>query len=290
MFDPSSPATRFRTDTGEDLPRMARLAYETAPVLCDTCRDYHMIWPYLRSHGLGGGGPEHNLPLQIDLLGRAAAGRDSVRWLIAGAADAGVFSLAAKAGASLPNARHAFTVADRCETPLVLCRDHAATNGLDVETVRTDLLAFERDAGFDVVVMHQLLKFFTTADRSVILRRAAGWLAPGGMLCVTVQDEPPAELEAKGRMKAFRAEMLRADAAAGTLDFPDGLEAALTKMLSMNRHRTSDAEALPLAGYVALVEDAGFGIADVVAVTDEHPRTSALREGGPRYMIMARRA
>src|SRR5262249_10216525 len=152
---------------------------------------YHLMWPYLRSLGLSGTGPEYNFPLHVEILARAAGRRDQVRWLIAGSADAGVLAAAEASAAALPGTRHDFVVVDRCETPLVLCRDHAAARGLSVETIRADLMAFSRDDGFDMVVMHHLLRFFDDAGRSAVLARAAGWLAPGGRLCVTVSHEPP---------------------------------------------------------------------------------------------------
>lgn len=280
---------RFRSDTGEDLGRLARLAYDTSATRCQGCRDYHTMWPYLRSRGLTGAGPEHNLPLQLELLLRAAGQRDTVRWLVAGAADAGLFALVSRAAATLGSARHAVTVVDRCETPLALSRAHAASISADVETVQSDLLDLRRDASFDVVLMHQLLKYFSGAERLALLRHAYDWLAPGGALCMSVQEEPPEGRASRIRMKAWRADALRSDIAAGAFAVPEDTGTFLARLDAMGGMRRASTPLL-LGDCVALIEGAGLGVAEVVPVPYEDARLPPLLEGSLRHMIVARRA
>jgi hypothetical protein len=95
-----------------------------------------------------------------------------------------------------------FVVIDRCETPLVLCRDYAARFGLALETVAADVLSLAASYRADLVVAHSLLRFLPDDRREGCLRQWSSWLAPGGRLIVSntfVTGAPGAESDSPSR-------------------------------------------------------------------------------------------
>ena len=77
-----------------------------------------------------------------------------------------------------------FTVLDRCRTPLELCRDFARRHRLNIEVVATDLTEDGPARETDFVVLHAFLSFLPRSLHLPLLLRCAGWLRPGGRLCL----------------------------------------------------------------------------------------------------------
>ena len=144
-----------------------------------------------------------------------AAGQGAIRVLIAGSTDTGLYTSLLNAAAAAGGAAFArslsVTLVDQCETPLEICRRYARTNGLQLETVRSDLAGHEPETQFDMIVMHGVLTFFPEADRLGYMRRVAAWLAPQGALVSSVQfgervgaDEPSERIaQALDNLQAF---------------------------------------------------------------------------------------
>src|SRR5262249_10306073 len=119
----------------EDIPQLAADSFELANRLCDTCTNYHALWPYLRLVR-GTNGAEHEAPLRESILAeRIASGYRRI--LIAGAADSGVLALVVRAARGWDVS---VTVLDRCATPLELCRRFADRWSLSVAAIRADLI------------------------------------------------------------------------------------------------------------------------------------------------------
>ena len=152
------------------------------------CRDYHAAWPVLRAAGLVGGIDADRQPF-LDILGplfRCDAGR---RILIAGCADSALLSLVA----GVAPATSQITIVDRCGTPLDICRRVAEPNLL-LETRQADLLSYQPEAPFDLIVCHSLLPFFCDTERRELLRRLATWLAPQGNMVLAVRLKPSSDV------------------------------------------------------------------------------------------------
>ena len=149
------------------------------------------------------------------VLGMLAAGQGAIRVLIAGSTDTGLYTSLLNAAAAAGGAAFArslsVTLVDQCETPLEICRRYARTNGLQLETVRSDLAGHEPETQFDMIVMHGVLTFFPEAERLGYMRRVAAWLAPQGALVSSVQfgervgaDEPSERIaQALDNLQAF---------------------------------------------------------------------------------------
>src|SRR5690606_40335193 len=117
---PKEPAAPARVQL---LAHCAALARELAPRLCgdgtESCAWYHGFWPYMRLLDYGSS-PELHKGFYLEGLAPLAAGGEP-RILISGAADFAMLEVAREAFAG-GRARPEFTVIDRCETPLALCR------------------------------------------------------------------------------------------------------------------------------------------------------------------------
>lgn len=280
---------RFPTPTRENLPRLSRLAFDYGATHCRACRDYHLTWPYLRAMGLNGAGPESNLPLHVELLGRAAGSRKETRWLLAGAADAGVLAAVEAAIDALPRSSHAITVVDRCPTPLALCRDHAAATGLAIETIVADLLAFEPASPYDVILGHQVVLFFRDEDRPALYQRLGSYLAPGGRLCLTVADTASDALDARAfhdALNRWRIAQIRAEAA--TIDLPEDVETFIGRF-ARRLERINGDRKFGLDHFIRQIEAAGLSIIETTPMPDADPTAMTARAGRNRHMIVAGR-
>ena len=164
------------------LPDLARLQADLSASSCaPACRDYHAVWPLLRTAGLVGGVDADRGPL-LELLAPllTAGGGKSV--LVAGCADSALLSLVS----AIAPATSRITIVDRCATPLAVCRQ-VAPPALTLTTRQSGLLDYAPPEPFDVIVCHSLLPFFSDEDRQKLLRRFARWLAPGGRLVLAVR-------------------------------------------------------------------------------------------------------
>lgn len=257
---------RYPGRTAENLPSLARLAYDLAARHCGACRDYHVMWPYLRSLGLQGGGPDHRFEEQRAAYAVAAGDGESTRWLIAGSADAGQLALVQAVADLRSERRFGITIVDRCPTPLGVARHHAQACGIDIETVQDDLMTFERPGGFDVVSMHHVVDFFPEEHRAPFMRHAATWLALGGRILLAVNFGPRDSVDGRSNaMRAWREAGIRSAAASGELDLPEDLETFVGRLQGMRDSRSNAPRSSHERPYYeALVEEAGLVVTDVV--------------------------
>lgn len=267
------PSFRFSHPTSENLPRLARLAYEASALHCGDCRNYHLTTPYLRALGIGGLGPEFAWEIQVETLLRAVEGRSTVRWLLAGAADAGLLGLIEGVAARLPGTAHHITIVDRCDTPLALCRDHAASLGRDIVTMRGDLRDHQAPDSADVVLMHFTTVFVPEAERVAFIRHASTWLAAEGRLAIALfYDRPETASSPSGSnaaVRSWRAGVIRAEAAAGTFDPPEDVETFVGRL--DQRGFAATTRAFTLGDGLALLRSAALQPREVALL----PRSAA---------------
>jgi SAM-dependent methyltransferase len=227
---------------GEDLVANARIALRVAPSLCvHGCDWYHGLYPVLRLLGLAATPARHARFFH----GAFAALRGAERLLVAGAADTAMASLAARA---LPGA--AITVLDRCPTPLALCREQAARQGVPLVTEACDLLApAAPDAQpFDLACTHSLLGMVPPADRGRAIASLAARLRPGGRLVSTNRIDAGA---ATSRYDPDAAARFRARVEAGAASLP-GLGVDPAAIAALARRYTEKIRSWPFASANAL--------------------------------------
>ncbi len=253
--------------TDEDLPRLARLAFDLAAVHCGECRNYHAMWGYLRSIGANGRGPEIAWTEKLDALVAAASGRSHVEWLLAGSADSGQLGLVHAAMARAPDATYRVTVVDRCETPLKVCEAFADDVGIELETIKEDLAAFHRDEAFDFVLMHHIIIFVPAEDQAGFLQHAASWLRPDGRLFMTSSyegEEDVPRVRPKPLLAAWRAEVVEEAVRNGTIDLPEDAGTFIDRLSHMRDSRRPRQVSRRLDYWPAMVSGAGLTVEDVI--------------------------
>jgi SAM-dependent methyltransferase len=161
----------------EDIPLLAREAFELANRECGTCRNTHALWPYIRLSRASIGVEMEGSRLEPLMTGLFASGRRKL--LVAGAADTSLLALGARAGS---NYGVEIVVLDRCNTPLEMCRRLGSRSALSVETIRQDLRDFTIHDRFDVILLHHTLQFVSANDQIDILLKLARALRPNGRL------------------------------------------------------------------------------------------------------------
>jgi SAM-dependent methyltransferase len=217
----------------ERLSDIAAQAYELATQLCGSCRDLHALWPYIRlSRSSTGVELEGSRLIQV-LREQIADGRRNV--LIAGAADAGLLALVARAAADQAIHLTNIVVLDICETPLELCRRFAAEWSLAITTLRQDLIELDIQQQFDLVLVHGTLHFMTPLGRATALSAIQRAMRRGGRLVLLFNtSELHAELGDNvhvGYASAVVSELKRQHVV-----LPDG-EAALHERLAAHSRR-----------------------------------------------------
>jgi SAM-dependent methyltransferase len=163
----------------EDIPKLASEASDLATRLCDTCRNYHFVFPYLRLVGALRGAEDGTFVIKSVIADTIASDRHRI--LIAGAVDTGLLALVAEA---TTGHKTNITVLDRCETPLELCRRFAGRWSLPIETLHVDLRDFSVESSFDIIFSHMTLTFIPHDCRLDVLSRLRRSLRPNGRLII----------------------------------------------------------------------------------------------------------
>lgn len=142
---------------------------------CGNCRSYHAMWGYVQLAGLRNRGVE----LDGEMLKPVIASHTLTgsRILIAGAADAASLAMTKCATSS----SH-LTVADRCETPLAVCREYARTHEFSVTTLQLDIAETQPEGVYDLVLAHLVLMFIPGKLRVRFLRNLGSSLDKRGRL------------------------------------------------------------------------------------------------------------
>jgi hypothetical protein len=268
------------TDLSEDLLDLAEFEFHAAQEGCVDCKEYHALWGYGRLAGLNDG-LSTDADVVAPLLAKFAP--RGARILIAGAADAGLLALTAQ------STRHAdpqITVADRCATPLAVCRHYAQAHGLAIETIIADLTRTSPKGPFHLVIMHNLLLFIPAAQRVPLLRLTAHSLAKNGMLLL-VNRMPRRQFEGitpKYRDNSKLAEVL----AQRQIALPEGADKFAERIMRLAAFEESRERALDCQQIQADLKGANFGIVEQI----EHLRRRAFpaREGVeivPTYTFIA---
>jgi hypothetical protein len=192
MSPKDSPAASDLADPatcGEDLAHNIRRVVDYAPAHCSACLDYHMVHPILRGIGRVGVANSNRAEL-IEVVGalireRAAAQDGPIDIVIGGTADTQIPAACTHAalvhgGSAFPRVR--FTVLDRCDTPLALCRDFAVRHGIVFDTRAVDLVTTEDAFAADILINHSLFNYVPSELHVATLKKTAAWLKPGGRL------------------------------------------------------------------------------------------------------------
>jgi hypothetical protein len=165
----------------EDLIWQAVRGAELGAKLC-TCEGYyHHLWGLLRASGAMKG-----LNSEQQTLSDAMTPfiRPNARVLIGGSADVGVLCAL---GRIYGPAQPAFTVVDKCRSPLELIREFASAKQFQCRTLNLDILDLDGSEKWDQIVLHYTANFVDEDHRYKFLAGVARALEPGGTLICSVK-------------------------------------------------------------------------------------------------------
>lgn len=168
----------------------AKFAYEYSQAHCQqhpnaqTCAWYHGSWQFLRLLDLVSTPASHFSHFDSQLK-EIAADFTFKNILISGSADSALVQAVYQALAHRKTDIR-LTAVDICATPLKVCEHYADTVGINIETLRQDVLEGLPSGSFDAIFTHSFMGYFNDADRQRLLSQWAQSLRKGGRL-VTVQ-------------------------------------------------------------------------------------------------------
>jgi SAM-dependent methyltransferase len=273
----------------EDLAQLAATQYRIADQACDTCRDYHALWPYHRLAGVVGGAKAGSLNVERVLSEAFNGGHRKV--LIAGTADTGLLALTARVG--IPFGVE-IVVLDRCATPLALCRQFAQDWSLRADMLHRDLTNLDIKSGFDVVLASSILAFIAPDQRVDVLSRLHGALRPNGRLINVVNVSARVSGEAMPQYRADYSQRMLAELERRGVALPESAEAFTHRLEHYAREFESRQGAFgDLDQVLMLHRRAGFAI---MSCTDTETGLAApwrqvvAKLAKRRYVIVAERA
>jgi SAM-dependent methyltransferase len=238
----------------ESLGDLAAQAYELSGRMCESCRDLHALWPYIRLSRSSTGLESEGSELEVTL--RELIGGGLRRILIAGSADTGLLALVARAGAD----RGAeITVLDICESPLELCRRLASQWSMQIETRRRDLLELDDRREFDLVLVHGTLHFLSADGRLCALTHIQRALRPKGRLVLMFNTSKPSTVDIDDNFHIGYAETVLSELKRLRIALPDNETTIRERLAAHSRRRQlrEGAFAEP-ADAERLLETAGF--------------------------------
>lgn len=267
MFD--SKTTSRVTELFGDPAGLAKYQFRLAQDLCAECRDYHALWPYRRLSGMVFG-IETSAEIVVPLLREVTP--PNGRILIIGSADAGMMDLTVRATNTLTPSIH---VADRCSTPLEVCRRHAKTHGFSITTVPMDFRSSAPPGRYDVVFGHCILQFVPQHLRVDFLSRLNQAMTERGALVLVERLRTGDEDEL--RQRDYAAETIDALVGQG-IELPEE-EAAFRLRLDriVNVRRTRITNCLAPNDLRSSLAEAGFQIREVA--NHDKQRTVVLPNG-----------
>lgn len=179
----------------EPVQESAPLAFQAAARLCrvnpetgETCVWYHGFRQYLRVLGLAIT-PAHHAGFLREAFATVARPGARLRVLVSGAIDYSM--LAHVIWASREHGATAdVTVVDLCETPLFLNQWYAKRTGLDVTTVRSDILGYTPPDGYDVICTNAFFGQFPPAQRRELMTKWHALLRRGGKVFTVAPFRP----------------------------------------------------------------------------------------------------
>src|SRR5690606_21941441 len=115
--------------------------------------------------------------------------------------------------------------------------------GFPVDTVRSDLIAFSREASFDVVFLHHVLMFFDPAGRAEVLRAVRRWLAPGGRAVIAFPDKVTALGRAHSARRLWQRQAMELALATGAVVPPEDAARFMARLDDRGQSKSDGARA-----------------------------------------------
>lgn len=213
------------------------------------CRWYHGNWHLLKALGIVSTSTVHDERI-AEMLKPAIGDQPVPRILLAGSADESLLDVAERACRGL-GVDAELTALDMCRTPLACMESYASRHGLDVATRQTDILEFDTDERFDVILTHAFMGNFDEAGRQRLVGKWKELLSERGRI-VTIQrvrsPSSPSVVRFSARQKAdFVAAAIHAterEGAAHSFDVDAARQAAIEFSKGFSVHSIKSKSAL----------------------------------------------
>jgi SAM-dependent methyltransferase len=173
-------------DLSEDLAALAQYGFRVAQTSCTSCHEYHALWGFERLSRVKRNSFHTESDLLIPLLRNHLPVCGNL--LIAGVADAGLLAFVTQTTRDL---KPRITVADRCATPLAVCRRYADTHNLPIDTVLVDLTKTPSRSNYHLVFGHNILMLQPANLHAGFFGNIRDSLAPGGIFLLVHRVRPP---------------------------------------------------------------------------------------------------
>jgi SAM-dependent methyltransferase len=263
----------------EELLARAEYQFRVAGNHCLDCHPYHALYGYIRLvQGKNGYFETGRDTLQRLVREHCPSGG---RALIAGAADFQLFALVAETTSGLAPT---ITVADRCRTPLLVCRHYAESTRRHSGDGYTQA---PPGGPYDMALAHLTLMFVPVAVQAAFLRNLGRSLVKGGKLILVHwlrPDKPPSDHTAEARRLVTR--VLAALAARG-VSLPEE-EAQFRRRIEGEYavRRARDDNRVPFETVEAHLTAAGFSIDE--RIDSRQTRTTIANDPAKTAAIDAR--
>lgn len=181
-------------DLEEPMLKSAPLMSMLSEVMCkgsqvsaEDCSWYHRVWQYLRIFDVVST-PTWHYRFYFESLRRLFAMRKNIKILISGTAD---YSMLAHVLYAFSNTdtKYEITVLDLCQTPLVLCEWYAGQEGKKIKTIREDILKFNIQEHFDLIITDAFLTRFSDDEKLQVLKKWNSLLKKDGIIITTIRIE-----------------------------------------------------------------------------------------------------
>jgi SAM-dependent methyltransferase len=262
----------------------ARFAWENAPRLCANsgfdCLNYHRIRPSLRQLGLSAEPEDQRSFLFPALVDALSAG--GTRLLISGSADEAMAAMVFEAAEEAKKIAE-ISVIDRCATPLALTEAFAQALGTAILTAQSDILEYETDHPFDLIVTHSFLGQFAPDARKQLMEKWFELLRPGGRVVTVARLRPSSEVRSfLGDAPIRLADEVRRRAFAHTDELGSGPEELAQAALQYAQQRSRSFPIHSLEEAEQLFKTAGFQLLHAAAIEATGRVTGIEGPGLPR--------
>lgn len=180
-------------DLEEPMLKSAPLMSMLSEVMCkgsqvcaEDCSWYHGIWQYLRIFDLVST-PTWHYKFYIESLKSLFKGGE-IKVLISGTADYSMLAHVLYAFSDTET-KHEITVLDLCKTSLFMCEWCAIQEGEKIKTLQQDVLEFDKDGYFDLIITDAFLTRFSDDEKLQILNRWHSLLKDDGIIITTARME-----------------------------------------------------------------------------------------------------
>lgn len=167
----------------EPLAESAPLALALSHKFCSKCSWYHGFWQYLRL--LGVGKTLSGQAIFFEETIKNACAKPNLDILISGCADYSMLAHIEQTlicfGRKLDESVNIIAL-DICSTPLNLCQWYANRNHFRIDTVQADILSFDLNKKFDLIITSSFLGYFNEKNRLRLFQKCAKLLKTGGSL------------------------------------------------------------------------------------------------------------